>query len=62
MPIVEIEATHTDWIFGGKVGQHIDPAVCSDSRVNRRSLSEREISQHVLSTRRVAKQTEGPSV
>src|SRR5262252_7446246 len=61
MPMVEIEATHADWIFGGKVGQHVDPTVCSDGPSNRWGISERKISQHVLRASGVAKQTEGPS-
>jgi hypothetical protein len=62
MCIVEIQATHSDWIFHGKVGQHINAAVRGDSRLNGRGLSERQISQHILSARGVPKQTERSSI
>ena len=38
MPIVEIEASHTDWILSGEIGKHIDPAVRGDCRVDGGSL------------------------
>jgi hypothetical protein len=61
MPVIEIEATHSDWIFRGKIGQHIDPAVRRDSRVDGASRSKREIAQDILRAGRVSEQAESGS-